>query len=363
MQRGPAQRGDSAYSGETDADLLVYMSLGKDDPAASRAAWEEFYSRHARYLYAVSLRAYGALLGGEAGVCDLVADTFRRAYEHAGTFDAGGVTDPERQRLRTRAWLGRIAQRLAQSTLRGQRRTPMRSLDPDEWQNVAQAQPRPAEDTAQADPVRDALMSLSERERLVLRVTLQWYRPGEEHQRLPNEVAADLARTLADDAGEPAPDSAESDKKSRRATDSSAAKRAARRCDVTDKFHPAQGRPKEPHAEKFAPDIYAAARCLGWILPTDEDAVREAEREAAVNPVELPATLQSAKEVFQRADSPAERRIVALGGPGDPQVEATLARAAREPGHLTPDTREAMRRDRKAAEEKQDRDRHGKDVR
>lgn len=196
MQSGPAQQGDSAYSGETDADLLVYMSMGKDDLAASRSAWEEFYSRHAKYLYAVSLRAYGALLGGEAGVCDLVADTFRRAYEHAGTFDGGGVTDPERQRLRTRAWLGRIAQRLAQSTLRGQSRTPMRFLDPDEWQNVVQAQPRTAEDTAQTEPVREALMALSERERLVLRVTLQWYRPGEEHQRLPNDIAADLARTL-----------------------------------------------------------------------------------------------------------------------------------------------------------------------
>ena len=49
---------------------------------------------------------------------------------------------------------------------------------------------------AQTERVREALMALSERERLVLRVTLQWYRPGEEHQRLPNDVAADLARTL-----------------------------------------------------------------------------------------------------------------------------------------------------------------------
>jgi DNA-directed RNA polymerase specialized sigma24 family protein len=172
------------------------MSMGKDDLAASKAAWEEFYSRHASYLYAVSLRAYGALLGGEAGVCDLVADTFRRAYEHADTFDDGGVTDPERQRLRTRAWLGRITQRLVQSTLRGQSRTPMRFLDQDEWQNVAQPQPRAAEDMTHTEQVRKALMALSERERLVLQVTLQWYRLGEGHQRLPNDVAGDLARTL-----------------------------------------------------------------------------------------------------------------------------------------------------------------------
>jgi DNA-directed RNA polymerase specialized sigma24 family protein len=195
MQNGPVQ-GRSVSGGESDSDLLVYMSLGKDDVAASRAAWEEFYSRHATYLYAVCLRAYGAFLGGEPGVCDLVADTFRRAYEHAGSFDDGGITDPERQRLRARAWLGRIAQRLVQSTLRGQSRVPTCFLGQDGWQSVIEARPRAAEAPAQAEQVREALMSLSEREQLILRVTLQWYRPGEEHQRLPNEVAADLARTL-----------------------------------------------------------------------------------------------------------------------------------------------------------------------
>ena len=61
MQSGPVQQGQSAYrgpfdhaqgrpeetrmGGESDADLLVYMSMGKEDLAASTAAWEEFYSR------------------------------------------------------------------------------------------------------------------------------------------------------------------------------------------------------------------------------------------------------------------------------------------------------------------------------
>jgi DNA-directed RNA polymerase specialized sigma24 family protein len=195
MQNGPAQ-GRSAYEGETDGDLVVYMSLGKDDVPASRAAWEEFYSRHATYLYAVCLRAYGAFLGGEPGVCDLVADTFHRAYEHAGTFDDGGIKNPDRQRLRARAWLGRIAQRLVQSTLRSQSRVPTCFLAQDDWQNLGQAQPRTTEGPAQIEWVREAFLALSEREQLVLRVTLQWYRPGEEHQRLPNDVASDLARTL-----------------------------------------------------------------------------------------------------------------------------------------------------------------------
>lgn len=42
--------------------------------------------------------------------------------------------------------------------------------------------------------MREALDTLSERERDVLRVAALYFRPGEEHQRLPNEVAAELAR-------------------------------------------------------------------------------------------------------------------------------------------------------------------------
>ena len=196
MPTRPAQEAAFDPSGETDADLLVYMSLASDDPPTARSAWEEFYCRHAEYLHAVCLRAYGPLLGGDAGACDLVADTFLRAYEHAATFDAAGITDLDRLRWRTRAWLGRIAQRLMQNALRGRGKVPTQFLDQDRWQRVPEAPAAPAPVSEQTERVRDALLALSEREQLVLRATLQWYRPGEEHQRLPNDVAADLARTL-----------------------------------------------------------------------------------------------------------------------------------------------------------------------
>jgi hypothetical protein len=44
--------------------------------------------------------------------------------------------------------------------------------------------------------VRAAILSLPKREQMVVRVTMQWYQPDKQHQRLPNDVAADLARTL-----------------------------------------------------------------------------------------------------------------------------------------------------------------------
>jgi len=183
-------------AGETDADLLVYMTMGRDDPAAASAAWEAFYRRHVRYLYAVCLRAYGGMLGGPDAAGDLVAETFRRAYEHAGTFDAGGIADADRLRRRVRAWLGRIAQRLFQSALRGGRRLPTVRLAQEKWQDVA-APPAPSGgDPQRVAQVREALGSLSPREQMVIRVTFQWYQADRAHQRLPNDVAADLAAAL-----------------------------------------------------------------------------------------------------------------------------------------------------------------------
>jgi len=183
-------------AGETDADLLGYMGMAREDPAGARAAWEEFYRRHRRYLHAVCLRAYGPLLGGEAGACDLVAETFRRAYEHAGTFDAAGLTGRDRLRRRARAWLGRIAQRLAQTALRNRGRLPPAALPPEQWQQLAEPAEAAPESPQLVGRVRGALEALSDREQTVLRVTMQWYQPDRAHQRLPNDVAAELAETL-----------------------------------------------------------------------------------------------------------------------------------------------------------------------
>ncbi len=186
----------SELAAETDADLMVYMAMADEDPSVATAAWEELYRRHAEYLYGVCLRAYSELVGGEAGVCDLVADTFKRAYEHAGRFDAERIDDPERLRLRVRAWLGRIAQRIVQTMLRGRRQLPTQFLEQDEWQRVAKRPAPTAQDVQGTQRVREAILSLPKREQIVVRVTIQWYRPDKTHQRLPNDVAAELAATL-----------------------------------------------------------------------------------------------------------------------------------------------------------------------
>jgi RNA polymerase sigma factor (sigma-70 family) len=198
MAQKQRQRTSWSLGEETDADLLLYMSMSAEEPSAARAAWEEFYRRHAEYLHAVCLRAYGPSLGGEAGAADLVADTFQRAYEHAGTFDAGGLSDRERLRRRTRAWLGRIAQRLAMSVFRGRSRLPAGTIAPEQWCRIARepAGEESATDGARLAAVRQAVEGLTQKEQTVIRVTFQWYEAGAENQRLPDDVCADLAETL-----------------------------------------------------------------------------------------------------------------------------------------------------------------------
>ncbi len=196
MGSTPAQGTAHELDDHDDSDLLACMAMADDDPALARTAWEAYFRRNVEYLYRVCLRAYGGILGGEAGVADLVAEVFRAAYEDADKFDPAGITDPDRLRLRARAWLGWIARRLVQDTLRGRSRLPTRNVELGHWQQTPAVERPRAGASAREQAARQAVASLSEREQLVIRTTLQWYRPEKQYQRLPNDIAADLAKTL-----------------------------------------------------------------------------------------------------------------------------------------------------------------------
>ncbi len=176
----------------TDAELLGRVSRRAEDARAARSAEAELYERHARYLYGVLLgrvRRPLALSGRE--VEDLVQETFFRAFARARTFTAGEATDEDSERRRTRAWLGRIAQRLLADWLADAREV---SASP-YLETLAEPESAPPSSRSpQLRLMREALDTLSERERDVLRVAALYFRPGEAHQRLPNEVAAELAR-------------------------------------------------------------------------------------------------------------------------------------------------------------------------
>lgn len=176
----------------SDAELLGRVSRRSQDAAAARRAESEFYDRHARYLYGVLMqrvRRQLALSGRE--VEDLVQETFSRAFARAGTFSDSAGIDEDGERRRTRAWLGRIAERLLADWLAGMREV---SASP-YLDTLTEPEPGP---TSSRSPklrlMREALDTLSERERDVLCASALYFRIGEDHQRLPNEASAELAR-------------------------------------------------------------------------------------------------------------------------------------------------------------------------
>lgn len=178
----------------SDVELFDRVAQS-DSPARSRAAKQELYERHAAFLFAVLTRRAHRLLS----LCswtpeDLLQETFTRAFERAATFRGEAGLDEVSQRQRTRAWLGRIAERLLADSLRASKEV----LGGPELETVADPGP-PSSGSPTAHLVREALAQLTERERDVLRVSALYMRVGETHQRLPNEVAAELARRWGTD--------------------------------------------------------------------------------------------------------------------------------------------------------------------
>jgi RNA polymerase sigma factor (sigma-70 family) len=173
---------------DDDADLLARASGPFD--ARARQAQAQFYSRHVRYLYGALKRHEGlmARVGGGA-VEDIVQETFQRAFQYGKSFRPTPGLDVDRARLQTRAWLGRIAERLMSNAMSKPREIVASELIEQTSDEDASGPPSSPEVRA----VRSVLEELTDREQDVLRVTALYQRHGEAHQRLPNDVSSELA--------------------------------------------------------------------------------------------------------------------------------------------------------------------------
>lgn len=195
MPSTSATPGQPDYTGETDDDLLVYMSWRETDDQVACAALAELYRRHVRYIYAAVNKAYGFVLSPDE-INGLVKDTFQRALVKAKTFKPSGLQDRDRMRRRVLGWLSVIAKNLAREVLRGREQKPEETILPERWAELPARNSTP-ELSDEERMVREAMEEvLNDREQDVLRVTLFYYDPGREHQRLPDDVAADLAARL-----------------------------------------------------------------------------------------------------------------------------------------------------------------------
>jgi len=99
--------------------------------------------------------------------------------------------------------------------------------------------------------------------------------------------------------------------------------------------------------------LHAVLAELGWAPPRDESAVRRAEALPA-EPADLPAALADPAAVLAGHAGEGEQAGWVLPPPADADIDATLARAAREGGAISPEVEQRMRRDRELAERESD---------
>ena len=178
-------------SDESDADLLTMVSWREDDEEAALAAWGEFYRRYFDLLTLICLKAYQRQIG-EAGVEDLVNDTFLRVWTHGAATFRTAETDPGKLRKLIGVWLGEIARNLLLIQLRGRNRLPEIAFDETEHA-CEEATPLSEERRQQCEQLREALDGLSERERDVLMARFSNYHRSGGKQQFDPEVLADLA--------------------------------------------------------------------------------------------------------------------------------------------------------------------------
>ena len=104
---------------------------------------------------------------------------------------------------------------------------------------------------------------------------------------------------------------------------------------------------KQNPEEDAAPLVHDTLAEMGRLVPQTEDDAAAAEQRLRDSPIELPESLRDADAVLRRTEGSPPSPVPF---PGNADVEATLARAAREGGAIPPEIEQIMRRDREAAE-------------
>jgi len=180
-----------SFADDSNADLLVYMSMAQDDPVNARAAFAEFYGRHVTWVHRMVKRLPTTRSISGEDVVDIVQDTFLDAYKGAGTFKPKASTDCDSERRQARAWLGGIAKNVILQYLVG-----LGLLVGVEEIDVEAASAGDCSTAAAGALVlkaRDELDRLDERDKDIVLSWLYEYKPGSKNQRISNAGSQALA--------------------------------------------------------------------------------------------------------------------------------------------------------------------------
>jgi len=181
-----------------DFDLIRRMADQRSDFAAAREAWEKFYLRHHRVLIYICMSDHGYLLGQD-DVKDVVQDTFLKAFSRAETFNYQESCQADIQERKCRAWLAAIAENIVRDRFRGQPEISI--VDETEVERIESPGQETTDETEIPEPERLKLLKsgfacLSEIEQTVLRATMSWWQPGQQHQRMSNAAMQELSRQI-----------------------------------------------------------------------------------------------------------------------------------------------------------------------
>ncbi len=207
-------RGTTIVNKATDGELFARMA---ERGLAGKEAWAEFYQRYVEDFRRLVCRLRGV---PQASVDELVQETMIQAYKAAHTFRNGDVSDAGVARRRTLAWLGRIAHNLHWSMLRQQRGVLVSSLPQQDGEDDSQLSTKgrrlsPGElhrEIKDAEVVisgggndnqisiskrllREALDTLTDRERDILIATFDHHERGQKQQKLPSAVVKEICET------------------------------------------------------------------------------------------------------------------------------------------------------------------------
>ena len=186
------------YDDIPDFELIRRMADQRADFASAREAWARFYVHHNDFLLRVCAANHAYLLGME-GVKDVVQDAFMKAFHGAVTFNHAEVCEPAVQERKSRGWLVRIVENLVRDLFKGQ--PEVRFTDEDEIERlggVTEGDPdgAPPPESERLKLLESGFALLSDNEQAVLRATMFWWQPDEQHQRMPHAAMQRLANQI-----------------------------------------------------------------------------------------------------------------------------------------------------------------------
>ena len=194
MSEKDLQRQHKGFAEDTDEVLILYMADQEKNPAEARGAWEEFYRRHAGYVFGICRQVCDGMLDHHT-INGIMVEIFQKTYLSAHTYKINSQQSADKIRRRVRAWLGVIAKHATIDVLRGQRNSGAFQLEPEEWEQIDSNQKCPvSKDTKIVQKLMEQV--LDDRERAVLRTTYMYYKPNKENQRLPDNIIEQLCKCL-----------------------------------------------------------------------------------------------------------------------------------------------------------------------